>query len=397
MAPQVAQKRMNLRECLNHKKTEHIQFKQVRSADTMLLESQAKKEAISKNVSAEDILKEMEISVEKRITPYAEYEYSEQINMKRKWLLGQLEDYSRNYQGLINQNKEYPTPWFYEMSQRMDKEQKEALEAVKQGKERKQEVLRIPCCPLEKVIECDRELLVGYRNKVEFTIGRVFKSVEEKGPLAVGFNQGSLSKGIMYVGRPDNAIIISEESKQAAKLIEAIVIKYNDKYGLGHYDKIDNAGFWRILLYRESKKTKEVMLSLIVSDPENVKMPETVVMPTAEQLKEIQMDVLTAFKAGDKFGPKQYEVKSVSMIYSNEMSGGYKEDDRFDLLSGESMHYTEEVAGFKFTVSPFAFFQVNINVFEKMLHEVQSFLGIDDKTILFDVCCGTGAIGICLS
>lgn len=61
------------------------------------------------------------------------------------------------------------------------------------------------------------------------------------------------------------------------------------------------------------------------------------------------------------------------------------------------MSYTEELLGFKFTVSPFAFFQVNTNVFEKMLNEIASFLNINDSTIVFDVCCGTGAIGICLS
>jgi tRNA (uracil-5-)-methyltransferase len=85
------------------------------------------------------------------------------------------------------------------------------------------------------------------------------------------------------------------------------------------------------------------------------------------------------------------------MIYSNEMSGGYKEDDRCELLSGDSIYYTEDLLGFKFTVSPFAFFQVNTNVFEKMLNEIGHFLNIDKETIVFDICCGTGAIGICLS
>lgn len=90
-------------------------------------------------------------------------------------------------------------------------------------------------------------------------------------------------------------------------------------------------------------------------------------------------------------------MKSVSIIYSNEMSGGYKENDRYELLSGDSIYYTEELLGFKFTVSPFAFFQVNTNVFEKMLKEISEFLQIKEDTIVFDVCCGTGAIGICLS
>jgi len=40
---------------------------------------------------------------------------------------------------------------------------------------------------------------------------------------------------------------------------------------------------------------------------------------------------------------------------------------------------------------------VNTNVFEKMLNEIGKFLTIDNDTVVFDICCGTGAIGICLS
>jgi tRNA/tmRNA/rRNA uracil-C5-methylase (TrmA/RlmC/RlmD family) len=40
---------------------------------------------------------------------------------------------------------------------------------------------------------------------------------------------------------------------------------------------------------------------------------------------------------------------------------------------------------------------VNTNVFEKMLNEIASFLQISTETVVFDICCGTGAIGICLS
>lgn len=36
-------------------------------------------------------------------------------------------------------------------------------------------------------------------------------------------------------------------------------------------------------------------------------------------------------------------------------------------------------------------------VFEKMITEISEFAGIDQTTTLFDICCGTGAIGLCLS
>mmetsp|Transcript_29748 Transcript_29748/g.21521 ORF Transcript_29748/g.21521 Transcript_29748/m.21521 type:complete len:113 (-) Transcript_29748:380-718(-) len=84
------------------------------------------------------------------------------------------------------------------------------------------------------------------------------------------------------------------------------------------------------------------------------------------------------------------------MIFSTELSGGYKENDPMQVLSGSSC-YEELLCGFKFSVSPFAFFQVNSNVFEKMLALIADFASIDNQTTLMDICCGTGAIGICLS
>jgi len=54
-------------------------------------------------------------------------------------------------------------------------------------------------CEFGGVIACDSDYLSGYRNKVEFTIGREYAGMEDaeegskkvvfkKGPLRVGFN-----------------------------------------------------------------------------------------------------------------------------------------------------------------------------------------------------------------
>jgi hypothetical protein len=32
------------------------------------------------------------------------------------------------------------------------------------------------------------------------------------------------------------------------------------------YDRKNNQGFWRILLYRESKRTKQVLISVVITD-----------------------------------------------------------------------------------------------------------------------------------
>lgn len=67
---------------------------------------------------------------------------------------------------LIGQNKEYPALWFKEQVMSQATEGKSSAD--------------IPCCPLEKVIRCDEHYLTGYRNKVEFTIGRSFSGSVDK-------------------------------------------------------------------------------------------------------------------------------------------------------------------------------------------------------------------------
>ena len=56
----------------------------------MLLEGIQKKENIAKNVTEKDILQEVAISIEERVTPYAHLSYSEQIAKKREWLTNEV-------------------------------------------------------------------------------------------------------------------------------------------------------------------------------------------------------------------------------------------------------------------------------------------------------------------
>ena len=58
----------------------------MKSADTMLLEGIQRKEHIQKQTTDEDILKEVQVSIEERVTPYHHLTYEEQINKKGQWL-----------------------------------------------------------------------------------------------------------------------------------------------------------------------------------------------------------------------------------------------------------------------------------------------------------------------
>ena len=73
---------------------------------------------------------------------------------------------------------------------------------------------------MSHVIECSKNYLEGYRNKVEFTIGKRYENPDE---VCVGFNKGNVNKGIIFVDYPDKIKVISKESLEAAKRMEVIV------------------------------------------------------------------------------------------------------------------------------------------------------------------------------
>ena len=48
-------------------------------------------------------------------------------------------------------------------------------------------------------------------------------------------------------------------------------------------------------------------------------------------------------------------------------------------------------------MSPYAFFQVNTPVAEVLYKNIGDWLSLRANTLLLDVCCGTGTIGLCLA
>ena len=89
------------------------------------------------------------------------------------------------------------------------------------------------------------------------------------------------------------------------------------------YDKSKNKGLWRILLYRESKVTKQVLICVVVSKKTE---ENNEIEPLDEALK---AKIIEAFKEGTVIGEKSYTVCSLSVIYSSDISGGYHEGDEW--------------------------------------------------------------------
>ena len=173
------------------------------------------------------------------------------------------------------------------------------------------------------------DVLDGYRNKVEFTVGRMHAPAREgvdelwnpEGPICVGFNRGNLGKGISFVEKPDNIRVISAESIRVAKQFEEILQECPAE--LEPFNKATGKGFWRILLYRESKMTRQVTITVVVS-----KATES--NPVPEISEEIKQKIIDTFPE-NYFGDEQNSLKivSLSVIVADDLSGAYQEGDEW--------------------------------------------------------------------
>jgi tRNA (uracil-5-)-methyltransferase len=93
----------------------------------------------------------------------------------------------------------------------------------------------------------------------------------------------------------------------------------------------------------------------------------------------------------------QIKVKSIWIQDHSGFSNAAALDAPKYLLWGEE-YLQEEMLNTKFRISPTSFFQVNTPAASLLYDLVRQWCGeLDEDTTLFDVCCGTGTIGLCIA
>ncbi|OQR94780.1 tRNA (uracil-5-)-methyltransferase [Achlya hypogyna] len=224
------------------------------------------------------------------------------------------------------------------------------------------------CCPMERI--APSPVLEGYRNKCEFTFGY---DVDKK-PV-VGFRVGMYKEGVVAVGSPEDCINVPQVMKDICKTFQT----YLATSTLPVYDVLTHEGVWRLLTIRLSQRTNQIML-MVQANPTDV---DAAVWATE---KTALVSTLTAAHPG------------ISSMFVQEYTGvsAPAEDHPIDHVYGATT-IEEELLGLKFRISAQAFFQVNTPGAEVLYSLVKRFAAADDKTQVYDVCCGTGTIGICVA
>jgi tRNA (uracil-5-)-methyltransferase len=226
------------------------------------------------------------------------------------------------------------------------------------------------CCPMDSIHASPAT--EEYRNKCEFSIG-----FDHDNKPCVGFRLGLFRDGSIIVSKPDNCLNVPQEMKAVCSAVQKLI----EKTSVPVYDIQTQKGVWRMLTVRYSGRTRELMVMIQVN-------PTGYEEDVWSELKNIIVSELTTSSLPFK----------ITSLYLQEYAGvsAPKEDDPIEKVYG-SETIEEELLGMRFKISPQAFFQVNTQGAETLYSLVNKSANLNENSLLYDVCCGTGTIGICAS
>lgn len=311
--------------------------------DPVLIRSQED----SKNAEADDPDAKLPIKerVAKKVTPYAHLSYSDQLQEKQKAANSAMRKFGHE----------------------MAKTNPELRDWVRFHKLRRKGQV------CEMVDIAPSPVTDGYRNKCEFTVGI---NPETELPT-VGFRVSTYKAGSVAVGPIDDLVHISDTMKKVVGVFQEYVRNSEHK----PFSPLTHEGVWRQLTVRTSSNG-DILIAVVVHPQEF----------TDEERSELKQNVVDYFKDG---GGSSVGVTSIFFQAFGQKEPG-PEDVEFEHLWGEE-YITETVLDKTFRISCESFFQVNTKACEVLYETIGNLAELDGTSVILDICCGTGTIGISLA
>ncbi|OWK54353.1 tRNA (uracil(54)-C(5))-methyltransferase [Lonchura striata] len=227
------------------------------------------------------------------------------------------------------------------------------------------------CCPLQPVVPSP--IINGYRNKSTFSVNRG----PDGNPKTVGLYVGTGRERNIVCVKANHVENIPSKHKQVAQCYEEFICHSPlDPCILFH-----EGGHWRELVVRTTRCGHT--MAIITFHPQQL----------GQEALATQKALLKEFFT---CGPGA--VCALTSLYFQEstMTRCSHEQSPYQLLHG-APHIFEELHGLKFRISPDAFFQVNTAGAEVLYQAVGELCQATGDTVLLDICCGTGTIGLSLA
>ncbi|XP_048323959.1 zinc finger CCCH domain-containing protein 24 [Ziziphus jujuba] len=314
------------------------------------------------------------------VTPLAHMPYADQLEHKKNSIMQILKKLTRNARKACPTGVSLPE-WIL----------------------KSREIGGLPC-NLEGILASP--LVNEYRNKCEFSVGYSLQ-----GKITVGFMLGNFREGVTAVEEPIDCPNVSRIACKYASMFQ----EFLQNSSLPVWNRFKNTGFWRQLTVREGRKPEkasdaenfeaniaEVLLMVQVS---TLGFDDALITSEFEKLSQV-------FSAG---AAKNFPPLPLTAIVVQDHQGisnvapadiplrpllipkAICSPEQEAINSVEEARIHDYVSCLRFRISPTAFFQVNTLAAEKLYSLAGDWAGLGADTLLFDICCGTGTIGLTLA
>ncbi|XP_027288894.1 tRNA (uracil(54)-C(5))-methyltransferase homolog isoform X1 [Cricetulus griseus] len=218
-----------------------------------------------------------------------------------------------------------------------------------------------------------KPIIDGYRNKSTFSVNRG----PDGNPKTVGYYLGTWRDGNIVCVPCSHLKNIPEKHSQVAQYYEVFLRQSSVEPCLLFHE----GGHWRELTVRTNSQGHT--MAIITFHPQGL---------SQEELCAQKVTLKDFFTQGPG------AVCELTSLYFQEstMTRCSHQQSPYQLLFGEP-HIFEDLLGLKIRISPDAFFQINTAGAELLYQTIGELSGVNSNSILLDICCGTGVIGLSLA
>ncbi|KAG5515476.1 hypothetical protein RHGRI_036506 [Rhododendron griersonianum] len=279
------------------------------------------------------------------VTPLAYMPYADQLEHKKSNLLQILKKLTRNGRKACPNGVALPE-WIL----------------------KSREIGGLPC-KLEGILESP--IVNGYRNKCEFSVGNSLQ-----GKPTVGFMLGNFREGVTAVEEPTDCPNVSR-------------VREGRNSGKGAEVKNSEVNISEVMLIVQVC-TEGFDDALVNSEIERMARAFAVVASADSSLPRMVL-VVQDHKGISNVAPFDAPLRSIPIPKSE------SHPEHETASDGEEARIHDYIGNLRFSISPTAFFQVNTLAAEKLYSLAGDWAGLGPDTLLFDICCGTGTIGLTLA